>query len=321
MTAHRLSVEHIERAARTIDPVFLHSPQFNSEPLSEELGCQLTLKVETLNPIRSFKGRGADFFMQENSSVLAGRDLVCATAGNFGQAMAYVCRAHNRPLIIYCASNANPLKVDRMRSMGAQVRQQGDNFDAAKENAKQFCAESGAYFVEDGRDIAISEGAGSIAVELMQQRTFDAVLVPLGNGALIGGVSRYIKHVAPEVQIIGVSSASADAMEASWRSGTVIERASANTIADGIAVRTPVPEALDDMKGLVDDVLLISEDALQRAMKIVFEKAGLMIEPAGIAGVSAILEHPHLKEMRLATILCGSNLTPTQINDWLIDAV
>jgi len=297
MTAHRLSIENIERSARTIDPVFLHSPQYNCESLSAELGCALTLKVETPNPIRSFKGRGADFFMQENVAALAGRDLVCATAGNFGQAMAYVCRAHKRSLIIYCATNANPLKVDRMRSMGAEVRPMGDNFDAAKENAKRFCAETGAYFVEDGRDIAISEGAGSIAVELMQQRTFDAVLVPLGNGALIGGVSRYIKHIAPDIQIIGVSSA------------------------DGIAVRTPVPEALNDMKGHVDDVLLVSEDALKRAMKLVFDKAGLITEPAGIAGVSAILEHAHLKKMRLATILCGSNITPTQVNDWLIDKV
>jgi threonine dehydratase len=321
MTTHRLSIENIERAARNIDSVFLNSPQFNSEPLSSELGCDLTLKVETLNPIRSFKGRGADFFMQENVKALAGRDLVCATAGNFGQAMAYGCRAHKRPLIIYCATNANPLKVDRMRSMGAEVRQLGENFDGAKENARKFSAETGAYFVEDGRDIAISEGAGSIAVELMRQRTFDAVLVPLGNGALIGGISRYIKHLAPDVQIIGVSSASADAMEASWRSGTVIERPSANTIADGIAVRTPVPEALDDMKGQVDDVLLISEDALKRAMKIVFDKAGLIVEPAGVAGVSAILEHAQLKKLRLATILCGSNLTPTQVNDWLIDGV
>ena len=114
MTAHRLSIENIERSARTIDPVFLHSPQYNCEPLSTELGCAVTLKVETPNPIRSFKGRGADFFMQENVSALAGRDLVCATAGNFGQAMAYVCRAHKRPLIIYCATNANPLKVDRL---------------------------------------------------------------------------------------------------------------------------------------------------------------------------------------------------------------
>ena len=106
-------------------------------------------------------------------------------------------------------------------------------------------------------------------------------------------------------------------MEASWRSGTFIERASANTIADGIAVRTPVPEALEDMKGLVDDVVLVSEDGLVHAMKMMFDRAGLVIEPAGIAGVAAVLEHQHLRSERLATILCGSNLTSEQVNTWL----
>jgi threonine dehydratase len=314
---HRLSVENIERAAREIDAVFTHTPQFNCEPLSSELGATLTLKLETLNPIRSFKGRGADFFMSETQHSLQDQQLVCATAGNFGQAMAYACRKRSRHLIIYSATNANPLKIERMRSLGAEVRQEGDNFDGSKESAKAFCASTGAHFVEDGRDIAISEGAGSIAVEMMQRRTFDTVLVPLGNGALITGMARWIKHVAPDVRIIGVSSATADAMEASWRSGTVIERPSANTIADGIAVRTPVPEALEDMKGLVDDVLLVSEEALLRGMKIMFDRAGLVIEPAGIAGVAAVLEHQQLRSERLATVLCGSNLTSEQINTWL----
>ena len=314
---HRLSVENIERAAREIDAVFTHTPQFNCEPLSSELGATLTLKLETLNPIRSFKGRGADFFMSETQHSLQDQQLVCATAGNFGQAMAYACRKRSRHLIIYSATNANPLKIERMRSMGAEVRQEGDNFDGSKESAKAFCASTGAHFVEDGRDIAISEGAGSIAVEMMQRRTFDTVLVPLGNGALITGMARWIKHVAPDVRIIGVSSATADAMEASWRSGTVIERPSANTIADGIAVCTPVPEALEDMKGLVDDVLLVSEEALLRGMKIMFDRAGLVIEPAGIAGVAAVLEHQQLRSERLATVLCGSNLTSEQINTWL----
>jgi threonine dehydratase len=273
--------------------------------------------METLNPIRSFKGRGADFFMSETQHSLQDQQLVCATAGNFGQAMAYACRKRSRHLIIYSATNANPLKIERMRSMGAEVRQEGDNFDGSKESAKAFCASTGAHFVEDGRDIAISEGAGSIAVEMMQRRTFDTVLVPLGNGALITGMARWIKHVAPDVRIIGVSSATADAMEASWRSGTVIERPSANTIADGIAVRTPVPEALEDMKGLVDDVVLVSEEALLRGMKIMFDRAGLVIEPAGIAGVAAVLEHQQLRSERLATVLCGSNLTSEQINTWL----
>jgi threonine dehydratase len=204
-----------------------------------------------------------------------------------------------------------------MRSMGAEVRQMGDNFDAAKEHAKVFCAETGSHFVEDGRDIAISEGAGSIAVELMVNASFDAVLIPLGNGALITGMARWIKHVSPGTQVIGVSSATADAMHASWKSGSVIERESANTIADGIAVRTPVPEALIDMMGIVDDVLLVSEEGLKSAMKVVFEKAGLVTEPAGIAGIAAVLEHQALRGKKLATVLCGSNVNAEQVEMWL----
>ena len=317
MTAHRLSVENIERSAREINPVFTGTPQYNSEPLSQALGADVVLKVETLNPIRSFKGRGADFFMSETRETFRNQNLVCATAGNFGQAMAYVCRSNNRPLIIYSATNASSLKIDRMRSMGADVRQMGDNFDAAKEHAKVFCAETGAHFVEDGRDIAISEGAGSIAVELMANASLDAVLIPLGNGAFITGMARWIKHVSPGTQVIGVSSATADAMHASWKSGSVIERESANTIADGIAVRTPVPEALTDMMGIVDDVLLVSEDGLKSAMKLVFDKAGLVTEPAGIAGIAAVLEHQALRGKKLATVLCGSNLTAEQVEMWL----
>jgi threonine dehydratase len=317
MAQHRLSLDNIKRAAIEIDAVFTGTPQFDCEPLSSELGAQLTLKVETFNPIRSFKGRGADFFMSETLESLQDKQLVCATAGNFGQAMAYACRKRGRHLIIYSATNANPLKIERMRSMGAEVRQEGENFDGSKESAKAFCASTGAHFVEDGRDIAISEGAGSIAVEMMQRRTFDTVLVPLGNGALITGVARWIKDVAPDVQVIGVSSATADAMEASWRAGKFIERPSADTIADGIAVRTPVPEALEDMKGLIDDIVLVSEEALVRAMKMTFDRAGLVIEPAGIAGVAAVLEHEKLRSQRLATILCGSNLTSEQVNAWL----
>jgi threonine dehydratase len=130
-------------------------------------------------------------------------------------------------------------------------------------------------------------------------------------------MARWIKHVSPGTQVIGVSSATADAMHASWKSGSVIERESANTIADGIAVRTPVPEALTDMMGIVDDVLLVSEDGLKSAMKLVFDKAGLVTEPAGIAGIAAVLEHEALRGKKLATVLCGSNLTAEQVEMWL----
>lgn len=316
-TPHRLSLRNIERAASLIDPVFLHSPQYECEPLSQALGAALTLKVETLNPLRSFKGRGADFFLKDNAAALAGRPLVCATAGNWGQAMAYVCRARGWPLVVYTATTANAFKVERMRAMGAEVRLHSDDFDTAKEEARRFCASSGALLVEDGLETQISEGAGTIARELLARDAFDALLVPLGNGALLNGMGLWTKAHAPATRVIGVCAEGADAMAASWKARRLIERPATQTIADGIAVRRPVPRALDDMQGLVDDVLLVSDAAIRRAMQLVFQTAGLMVEPAGIVGVAAVMEHPALRSQKLATVLCGSNLTPQQIVQWL----
>ncbi len=317
-TPHRLSLAHIERAATVIDPVFRDSPQYDCEPLSQALGCRLTLKVETANPLRSFKGRGASFFLHEAASQLEDRLLVCATAGNWGQAMAYGCRARGRPLVVYTAKNANPLKLERMRAMGAELRLVGDDFDTAKQAARRFCEDTGAFFVEDGREASIAEGAGTIGLELLRGgAAFDAVLVPLGNGALLTGVGRWIKAHAPGTRVIGVCSEAADAMAVSWREGRVIERRDARTIADGIAVRLPVPEAVQDMQGCVDDVLLVSDDTIVRAIRLLHEHAGLVVEPAGAAGVAALIEHPLLRGQRIATVLCGSNATPEQLAHWL----
>jgi len=311
--ASRLSLDNIERAAAVIAPEFLHSPQYECEPLSEALGARLTLKVESLNALRSFKGRGVDFFMHEHARAFAARTLVCATAGNFGQAMAYACRARGLPLIVYCATTANPRKLQRMRAMGADVRLFSDDFDAAKDEARRFCAESGASFVEDGFEPAISEGAGSIAVELLRRgEHFDSVLVPLGNGALLAGMARWIKAHAPQTKVIGVCARGADAMAASWHERRVVERTAARTIADGIAVRRPVPEALRDLYDTTDDVLLVSDEAIARAMRLLFARAGLLCEAAGAAGVAALIEHPRFRGQRVATVLCGSNLTEEQ---------
>ena len=315
---HRLSLERIELAATLIDPLFKDTPQYECEPLSQELGSALTLKVETMNPLRSFKGRGADFFAHEHAARLAGRTLVCASAGNFGQAMAWVCRARGWPLVVFASTAANPMKIERMRALGAEVRLAGADFDAAKQEALRLCEERAACFVEDGREAAIAEGAGTIARELLGARRVDTLLVPLGNGALLTGVGRWTKAHAPQVRVIGVSAAGADAMAASWRAGACIEREHAETIADGIAVRVPVPEAVIDMRDTVDDVLLVSDDAIRRAMRLLFVHAGLVVEPAGAAGVAAVLEHPVLRGSRLATVLCGGNVTPAQADEWFV---
>jgi peptide deformylase len=310
--SRRLSLERIAEAARIIDPVFRNSPQFLCEALSEQLGCSLTLKVETVNPIRSFKGRGADFFVR---SLAQDQPLVCASAGNFGQGLAYACRKRRIPLIVYAARAANPLKLERMRALSAEVRIAGDDFDAAKEAARQ---ERGARMVEDGAIAAISEGAGSIAVELLARgEVYDTVLVPLGNGALLNGMARFIKAASPTTRVVGVCARGAPSMMHSFQKGVPVFTSRVETIADGIAVRAPIPEAVEDMRGAVDDVLLADDAAMVGAVRLLHRHTGLAVEPAGAAGLAAMLAAPGaFAGHSVATILCGGNVTPAQAHEW-----
>jgi threonine dehydratase len=316
---HRLSLARIAHSAQVIPPEFLNSPQYNCEPLSKALGCQLTIKLDFTNPIRSFKGRGASFFVSEMQRRGDKRAVVCASAGNWGQAMAYACRSFGLPIVIYAAINANPLKVARMKALGAEVRQEGNDFDAAKDAAKAYAQRINGWMVEDGFDTEISEGHGTLAIELLSRGdAFDCVAIPLGNGAMLNGMARWIKAASPATHVLGVSAAGADAMEKSWRGKTIITPDAADTIADGIAVRVPIPEAVDDMQGMVDDVLLITDAHIVEAMHLVYQHAGLLLEPAGAVGVAAIVAHrARFADKKVATVLCGSNITESQIKEYL----
>ncbi len=316
---HRIKLENIAAAMSVIDPVFLNTPQYVNEPLSSILGCRLLTKIETQNPIRSFKGRGAEYFLSTLEELSPRPKIVCASAGNFGQAMAFSSRKRGFDLTVYASVNANPLKLERMRDLGANVVLAGEDFDAAKQIAKKFALETGAYMVEDSLQEAITEGSGTMALELLQSsEVLEMVLVPLGNGAMINGIARWIKAHKPEIQVIGVSAKGADAMEKSWRSGKIVTLEKINTIADGIGVRLPIPEALEDMKGLVDDVLLVNDETIIQGMKLLHQHLGLVVEPSGAVGVAAILEQPEkFKNVSVATIICGGNLTDQQMKMWL----
>ena len=315
---HRLSAAAIEEASRLIDPVFLAGRQFQSESVSSALGCDITFKDETANPIRCFKGRGADYFLAKVVERGDERQLVCASTGNFGQAMAYACRKHDRPLVVFADEGANPVKVGRIAEMGAEVRLEGADFDSAKARARDFSDRTGSWMVEDGHEPEISEGAGTIAFELLERNRFDAVLIPLGNGALLNGNARWIKEVAPDTEVIGVSASGADAMARSWREGEIVIRDTVSTISEGIAVRVPVPAAVSDMAGLVDEVILVGDDSTIDAMRLIHRHTGLAVEPAAAVGVAALGDEPQrFARRQVATILTGANLTEEQTRRWL----
>jgi threonine dehydratase len=309
-------MERIAQAYHTIDPVFLNTPQYKNESLGEYLQNELVLKVETTNPLRSFKGRGCDWLVTQLAHE---GQLMCASAGNFGQAMAYACRKKGIHLTVYASIHANPLKLERMQSMGAEVIQHGEDFDCAKLKAKTVAQKSGVRFVEDSLDIETVEGAGTIGLELLRfPEKIDFLLIALGNGALFNGIAKVFKQQSQATKVIAVSAAGAPAMIESWRKGEIINHKAVNTIADGIAVRLPIPEALQDMHGLADEGLLVREESILLAMKLLHQHAGLVAEPSAAVGIAAILEHRNkFKDKRVATIICGGNLTKQQMEIWL----
>ncbi|TDC70783.1 pyridoxal-phosphate dependent enzyme [Actinomadura sp. GC306] len=298
-----LQVQRIEEATALIEPVFRNTPQYVDPALARQVGTDLSVKLETFNPIRSFKGRGADYFMRGLS---AGQRVLCASAGNFGQAIAYAGRARGIPVTVFCARNANPTKVAAMRALGAEIVQTGDDFDAAKDAARAYSAnDEGWLFVEDGREPRICEGAGTIAIELAALHP-DLVLVPVGNGALVCGIGCWMKARSPATQVVGVCAAGAPAMAESWRRGTPVSSPEARTIADGVAVRVPVPEAVAWMRAYVDDVVLVDEDQIRAGLRAAQDMLGLLLEPAGALAIAAALTHRFPAE-RPAAVITGSN--------------
>ena len=301
----------IVAAAAAIDPIFTHSPLISNEAADEELGCRLFLKVETLNPVRSFKGRGPDWWFANLPA--SDQAVVCASAGNFGQGVAYAARRRGRKAIVFASRHANAAKIAAIRRFGAEVIQEGDDFDAAKIEARAFAARNGLVFVEDGDERRIAEGAGTIAKEmtdaLSASAPLDSIVVPLGNGALLSGVGTWIRHAMPGCRIIGVVAETAPSMKLSWESGTVQSTDTADTIADGIAVREPVPYAISCLEGIVDEVVAVSEQALADALTFSSSRFGLVAEPAGSAGIAAIMTlASRFASQRVGTILCGSNV-------------
>lgn len=311
------SPSNIAAAMSVIDPIFLNTPLLRETSLDRAVDAELFCKIETLNPIRSFKGRGTELLV---ATLKDQRQLVCASAGNFGQGLARAAGRRGRTAIVFAAEHANPLKVEAMRALGAEVRLMGADFDAAKDAARRFAASSDAFYVEDGALPEIAEGAGTIALEISESGLMpELMIVPLGNGALATGIGTWCRHAEPGTRIIGVVAAGAPSMRLSFAAREPVATEQADTIADGIAVREPVPYAVESMQHTVDEVVTVSDAAIVRAMRLVHFHLGLVVEPAGVVGIAALLEDPsRWRGARVAIPLCGGNVAQQDARVWLL---
>jgi threonine dehydratase len=308
-TSVALDSARIAEAARTIDPVFINSPQFVDEQLCAALGRHVLVKIETVNPIGSFKGRGADVLVRRIArDGVPGRAVVCASSGNFGQAVAYVGRAQGIGVRVFVAPDVNVAKRARMELFGATVIVV-DGDDVAVEAAmSDHMAAHPTDVLIVGDEPEIAEGAGTIGIELLAAGQMDTVVVPVGSGALITGVARWIKESAPGTRVVGVCPQGAPAMANSFRAGRPV-RGTVHTIAEGIATATPAPDIVRRMRALVDDVVLVSDAEILAATTLVARTLGLLIEPSGAAGLAAIAGR-ELPGQRFATVLTGAGPKP-----------
>ena len=317
----RLELDRIRAAVGEIDPVFLDTPAWSCAPLGRTLGCSMTLKVETLNPVRSFKGRGTETVAAAAREKGASQ-LVCASAGNLGQALAYSGSRRGLGVTVVAARTASPLKLRQIAELGADVLLEGEDIEDARLLAREIADEGGAYLVEDSLDLATCEGAGTIGLELVRDDPeVDVVLVAVGGGAMASGVGHAVRSLADGVEVIGIQPAGAPAMALSWRQGTVVETDRIETIADGVAGRCPIPEVLGDLLVLLDDVMLVREESIKAGMRALYEHAGLVVEPSAALGIAAVLEQPErFAGQRVATIVCGSNVGPGDFARWVLNA-
>jgi threonine dehydratase len=317
----RLELERIRAAVRLIDPVFRGTPQYECEQLGASLGCRITLKVETLNPVRCFKGRGTETVLARLVAGDGPRSVICASAGNLGQALAFSGRRRGVPCTVVASASANPLKLRRMHELGAGVHLVDGDIEVARRTARDLADREGHFLVEDSENLDTCEGAGTIGLELLASPDpFDAVLIALGGGAMATGVGHVLKSLAASTAVVGVQPAGAPAMTLSWRAGHVVQTEIIDTIADGVAGRHPIPEVLEDLLATADDVVLVGEDSIRAGMRLLYEHAGLVVEPSAALGVAAVLENrSRFEGAHVATILCGGNVTPTDFRRWVID--
>jgi threonine dehydratase len=300
-----LSPARIADAAKRIDAVFLSTPQFVSEELSAALRREVIVKNETDTPIGSFKGRGTGLLAERLDPT---KTWVCATAGNFGQGLAYAARERGAAVVAFVSPEVSGEKRDGMTALGAEVHIAEDSQAAALAYAG---ASDDRVLAVDGLGPEMAEGAGTIGLELTADGPIDLAVVQIGDGALISGIACALKAARPSTRVVGVCASGAPAMARSVAAGRVITVSPPRTIATAIAISEPVPASLDRVTALVDEIVLVDDDDIRGAQQLVRETIGVSTEPSGAAGVAALARHgDRLPAGRTAVVLTGGLSKP-----------
>lgn len=300
----------LRAAEAVVRRYFPPTPLIGAPRLSERLGAEVLLKLDCFTPIRTFKLRGALVKLQALVDGGQIRGVAAASAGNHGLAVARAARLFGLPAVICLPAGANPQKRALIAAEGARVVEEGIDFQAAYENCERIAAAEGLSLVHAYDDPFVIAGQGTVGLEMAESGSaFDSVLMGIGGGGLISGVGSAVKQLRPEVRVIGVAPEGADAMIRSVEAGRIVELERVQTIADGLGARKPGVRTLAHVQRYVDQMLRVSDDEILAAMRFLLQEERIVAEPAGAAGVAALLKYGASGLGRVAVVISGANIS------------
>src|SRR5262245_901794 len=265
----------------------------------------LFLKLESELPTGSFKVRGALYALAAHMRRRTIHEVVTASTGNHGAAVAYAARQHGLGATIFLPRSPNPVKARKIAGLGARLEEAGVDLSNARDAADRYAERTGAFVLDDATVPEIPIGAGTMAEEILDELPdVGTIVVPVGDSALIRGVATAAKARKPAVRVVGVQAERAPSYYLSWRAGSVVTTESADTIADGLATRHPVSANVADIRRLVDDMVLVGEDAMLRAIHRLLFEDHVVAEPSAAAALAAYLgmvEKPSGKTVLIIT--------------------
>ena len=305
------SLSTIREAQRFLAKYFAPTRLIAAPFLGGCAGRNVHLKVETDLPTGSFKVRGAFYALSQRMKREGVNEIVASSTGNHGAAVARAAKEFGIAARIFLPVNCNPVKRRRIAALGAAIVESGgSDLASACQLAADYAKQPGVYFLNDATDADLPAGPATIGCEVLEQLPkVTAILVPMGDTALIRGIAAASKQIAPRVRIIGVQAERAPAYYLSWKAGKALGTETCDTIADGLATRTPEEANVRDVKNLVDDVVLVSEEEMLKAIETLLVEEHVVAEPAGAASTAALLKSSDGCGEYPVLIVSGANIS------------
>ncbi len=315
----RITIRDIFEAKETVYRFLKPTPLFYNKQLSEKTGAEIYIKFENHQPVGAFKVRGGLVKLCRLTAQKKEAGVCTASTGNHGQSIAFASRAFGVKARIFAPANSNPDKTRAMRDLGADVVLKGKDFDEARLICEKYSANTGAVHIHVANEPDLLSGVGTIGLEIFESLPdVDILINPVGGGSSACSTGLALKTLNPKVEVIGVQAEKAPAIYNSLKAGRIIEHESADTFAGGLATRIPFEYTFGILKDILDDMVLVSEDEMEKAIISLFDTTHNIAEGAGAASTAAAIKYPEkIKGKKVVLLLTGGNLTRVKFHEIL----